>query len=710
MTLWAGHSLWECESSFNMRRGLFVLTALALAGAVSGTEVDNRVLANESDGAQWAGYGRTFSADHFSPLTQINDRNIGRLGLAWSFDLPRSSSSYGAPLAVDGVLYVGVGYSVVRALDAATGKLLWTYDPGVPQVAGHKLRPGWGIRGIAFWRGKVFTGTQDGRLIAIDAKTGRQLWSTLTTEPGDNRYINGPVFAFNGKVVVGQSGADFNPLRGYVTAYDAESGRQVWRFYTVPGKPGTPDPDNAAAMATAAKTWNGEWWRFGGGGGAVWNSMTYDPQFNRLYVGVGQGAPWNEAIRTAGHGDNLFLCSIVALDADTGKYVWHYQVTPGDMWDYDATEDIELTSLPVKGKQRPVLLTASKNGYFYVIDRETGKFVSANNFVRANWADHIDPQTGRPVENPAASYTSGGPTLVFPGPVGGHATQAMSFSPRTHLAYFPATDLGYIYAAPNMDPASWKPKPGMQINAGTGLRPTELVVPPAKSELVAWDPVQQKLVWSAPLLGISNGGTAATAGNLVFQGQLTGEFTAYAANDGRKLWSFDGQAGFQGQPITYLAGRKQYVTVITGYRAVGGFNDPTRTWDYNTQRRRVLTFTLDGQAQLPKPDPPYKPVFVLDEGFTVDPKKATLGASVVGGHCAKCHGGGLVAGGAAPDLRTSAVPVSLQALTTVVHDGALVANGMPRFEELTPEEIEGVQHFIRQRARESAAAAAVAGK
>ena len=277
----------------NMRRGLFVLTALALAGSASATEVDNRVLANESDGAQWAGYGRTFNADHFSPLTQINDRNIGRLGLAWSFDLPRSSSSYGAPLAVDGVLYVGVGYSVVRALDAATGKLLWTYDPGVPQVAGHKLRPGWGIRGIAFWRGKVFTGTQDGRLIAIDAKTGRQLWSTLTTEPGDNRYINGPVFAFNGKVVVGQSGADFNPLRGYVTAYDAESGRQVWRFYTVPGKPGTPDPDNAAAMTMAAKTWNGEWWRFGGGGGAVWNSMTYDPQFNRLYVGVGQGAPWN---------------------------------------------------------------------------------------------------------------------------------------------------------------------------------------------------------------------------------------------------------------------------------------------------------------------------------------------------------------------------------------------------------------------------------
>lgn len=685
-----------------MHRGWLMLAALAIVGAVSGTEVDNRVLANETDGAGWAGYGRTFSANHFSPLTQIDAHNIGRLGLAWWFDLPKSSSSYGAPLAVDGILYFGVGYSVLRAMDAATGKLLWTYDPQVPEAAGHKLRAGWGIRGIALWQGKVFTGTQDGRLIALDARTGKQAWSVLTTEPGDNRFINGPPVVFNGKVVIGHSGADFNPLRGYVTAYDAQSGRQVWRFYTVPGKPGS-EPESAA-MAMAAKTWHGDWWRFGGGGGAVWNSMTYDPQLNRLYIGVGQGAPWNETIRTEGRGDNLFLCSIVALDADTGQYVWHYQLAPGDMWDYDATEDIELATLSIEGRRRAVLLTASKNGYFYVIDRESGKFVSASNFVPANWADHIDPQTGRPSENPAASYVSGGPVLVFPGPVGGHATQAMSFSPVTRLAYFPATDLGFIYAAPTSDPAKWEPRPGMQINVGTGSRPSPLVVPPGKSQLVAWDPVRQKLAWSAPLRGISNGGTAATAGNLVFEGQLTGEFTAYAADDGRKLWSFDGQTGFQGQPITYLAGGKQYVTVISGFRSVGGFNDPTRTWDYYSQQRRVLTFALDASAKLPPPDPPYKPVFARDDGFTIDPAKAAIGKAVVSGHCTICHGGGLEAGGAAPDLRVSAMPLSLQALTAVLHDGALVVNGMPRFEELRPEEIEGVQHFIRQRARESAAA------
>jgi len=455
-------------------------------------------------------------------------------------------------------------------------------------------------------------------------------------------------------------------------------------------------------MELAAKTWNGEWWRFGGGGGAAWNAMTYDPEFNRLYIGVGQGTPWNEAIRTAGRGDNLFLCSIVAVDADSGRYAWHYQLTPGDMWDYDATEDIELTSLMIGGRQRPVLLSASKNGYFYVIDRETGRFLAARNFVRATWADHIDPHTGRPVENPAADYSSGGPTLVFPGPVGGHATQAMSFSPITRLAYFPATDLGFIYAAPTGDPARWEPKPGMQINAGIGVRPSQLVVPPAQSRLVGWDPIRQEQAWSVPLQGISNGGTAATAGNLVFQGQLTGEFTAYAADSGRKLWSFDAQAGMQGQPITYLAGSTQYVTVITGYRAVGGFNDPSHVWDYNQQQRRVLTFALDAQGRLPPPPAPYKPDFVIEDGFTIDPVKAAVGAAVVGGHCAICHGGGLEAGGGAPDLRASTIPLSIQALSAVLHDGVLVSSGMPRFEELTPEQIEGIRHYIRQRARESA--------
>jgi quinohemoprotein ethanol dehydrogenase len=679
---------------------MVLVSAMSAAGSFA--DVDNRVLANEVEGADWASYGRTFSANHFSPLTQINDGNVGQLGLAWSYDLPNSSSVYGAPLAVEGVLYFGVGYSVIRAIDAATGSLLWTYDSKTPEAAGRKLRAGWGIRGIAFWRGRVFTGTQDGRLIALDAGTGKRVWSVQTTEPDDSRFISGPPFVFNGKVVIGHGGADFAPFRGYVTAYDSATGRQLWRFYTVPGDPKR--RFDSRAMAMAAKTWKGEWWRFGGGGGAAWNAMAYDPQFNRLYVGVGQGMPWNQKIRSGGSGDNLFLCSIVALDADSGAYVWHYQLNPGDIWDYDATGDIELTTISVAGKRHPVLLTASKNGFFYVIDRQTGKLVSAQKFVTANWADHIDPKSGRPVENPATRFRDGGPVVVFPGPVGGHSAQAMSFNPISQLAYIPATDLGYVYADPTTDLDKWQPKPGMQINTGVGHPPSQLTVPRGKSALLAWDPVRQQVAWSVPLKGIVNGGTATTAGNLVFQGQVTGEFSAYTANDGRKLWSFDGQAGFQGQPITYLAGGKQYVTVIAGFRSTGGFNDRSVVWDYKAQRRRVLTFALDATAQLP-PTEPFKPVFIVDAAFTVDPQKAAVGADVVGGHCALCHGNGLEAAGTAPDLRTSSIPLSIEALTAVLHGGALVVQGMPRFEELTPEQIDGVRHYIRQRARDAAVAA-----
>jgi quinohemoprotein ethanol dehydrogenase len=682
-----------------------VLAALVLAGpasvAANRPEVNNRALANEAGGADWAGYGRTFSENHFSPLQQINEGNIGRLGLAWSYDLPRSASVYGAPLAVDGVLYFGVAYSVIRAIDATTGRLLWTYDPKAPEAAGVKLRGGWGIRGIAIWKGRVFTGTQDGRLIALDAKTGRLAWSVLTTQPNDSRFVTGPPFVFNDKIVIGHAGADFAPFRGYVTAYDTASGQKLWRFFTVPGDPH--QPFESRAMAMAAKTWNGGWWRFGGAGGAAWNAMAYDPQFNRLYIGVGQGMPWNQKIRSGGSGDNLFLCSIVAIDADTGQYVWHYQLNPGDIWDYDATGDIEDTMLNVDGKLRPVLLTASKNGFFYVIDRQTGKLLSAQRFVTANWADHIAAHSGRPVENPQARFKSGAPTLVFPGPVGGHSAQAMSYNPVTHLAYIPATDLGYIYADPTTSLSNWEPKPGMQINVGVGHPPSHLTVPQGKSSLIAWDPIQQKAAWSIPLKGIVNGGTATTAGNLVFQGQVTGEFSAYAATDGRKLWSFDGQAGFQGQPITYLAGGKQYVTVIAGYRSTGGFNDLAVVWDYKSQRRRVLTFALDATAQLPPPEP-YKPAFITDQEFTIDAAKAAIGSEVVGAHCGICHGGALEAGGTAPDLRTSSVPLTMEGLTAVLHGGALVARGMPQFAELTPEQIDGVRHYIRLRAREAAAA------
>ena len=316
-----------------MRRFEFARSALALLGlglmtavAAAPRAIDNRALADEADGTNWAAFGRTFSANHYSPLAQINDGNVAKLGLAWSYDIPPVPSVFTEPLAVDGVLYFAVGLSVVHAMDAKTGKLLWQYDPEIHKTAGEKMRVSWaGVRGIAYWKGKVYTGTTEGRLIALDANTGKPIWSVQTLKDGDGRYVSGPPWIFNGKVAIGHGGADFNLVRGYVTAYDAETGKQAWRFYTVPGDPAKGFENSAMAMA--AKTWTGEWWKFGGGG-TVWHAMAYDPKYNRLYVGTGNGTPWNQKIRSPGGGDNLFLCSIVALDADTGDYVWHYQVNP----------------------------------------------------------------------------------------------------------------------------------------------------------------------------------------------------------------------------------------------------------------------------------------------------------------------------------------------------------------------------------------------
>lgn len=647
-----------------------------------------------NDGDDWASYGGDSSENHFSPLTDINDQNVGRLGLAWSYDIDVLPTSYSAPIEVDDVLYFASGYSVIHALNATTGELIWKFDPEAPQVAGQRMRGAWGVRGIAYHDGKLYTGTVDGRLIAIDARTGHELWSAVTVEPNDGRYISGPPWVFNDTVVIGHGGADFAPVRGYVTAYDADTGAQKWRFYTVPGNPAEGFENDAMRMA--AETWNGEWWRYGGGG-TVWHAMAYDPVYNRIYIGTGNGAPWNQRIRSPGGGDNLFLCSIIALDADTGEYVWHYQVNPGETWDFNAAMDIQLADLEIEGRTRHVLMQAPKNGFFYVIDREDGRLISAERFAQnVNWAERIDVATGRPVENPTARFPNGQAAIVFPSPVGAHAAEAMSFSPQTGLAYIPAIEQGRVYVdAPNL--ANWSFTQGQVINNGMGSPPAGLTPPPGTNRLLAWDPVRQREAWSVPLEGRKNGGILSTAGNLVFQGNVTGEVIAYAADTGARLWSFDGQTGILGQPITYRAGGRQFVTIITGWR-MGAPSGPGLDWDYRVQRRRVLTFALDATGALPPLDRTPAP-FVDDAAFRVDARRAAVGASVFGLRCYLCHGVAGVSGGTAPDLRRSQIPLDLNSLSAVLHDGVLVQNGMPQFAELSPQEIEGVQHYIRQQAR-----------
>jgi quinohemoprotein ethanol dehydrogenase len=650
-------------------------------------------------GDDWTGYGGDHSNAHYSPLAEITADNVNELGLAWFYDIDTLPTSNSTPVAHDGVLYFSAGYSVIHALDAATGALLWKHDTGATAQAGERMRGGWGVRGIAYHEGKIFTGTIDGRLVALNARDGREVWSVVTVEEGDGRYISGPPWVFNDTVLIGHGGADFQPVRGYVTAYDTETGAQKWRFYTVPGNPAGGFENEAMRMAAA--TWTGEWWRFGGGG-TVWNAMAYDARYHRIYLGVGNGAPWNQKIRSPGGGDNLFLASIVALDADTGAYQWHYQVNPAETWDFNANMDIQLADLEIDGRERHVILHAPKNGFFYVIDREDGALISTGQFAQnVTWASRIDQATGRPVEYPQARFPNGQAVVVFPSPTGAHAAEASAFSPQTRLVYIPAIEQGRIY----VDPPSltdWRYTEGQVINNAIGPPPASLIVPPGSNRLLAWDPILQREVWSAPQPGLKSGGVLATAGNLVFQGNAADRFTAFAADSGREVWSFDTQTGILANPISYRADGRQFVAVMTGWRSAPG---PGLDQNYSTQRRRILAFARGGDAVLPPID--RTPPDLVDlEAFRVDATRAQRGGALYGLRCFLCHGSNLVAGGTAPDLRRSPIPLDLANMRAVLHDGALLENGMPVYPELSDADIGALQHYIRQQARAAIASEA----
>lgn len=655
---------------------------------------DAAQLVDGSDGADWPAYGRTYGEQHYSPLDLINAGNVDRLGLAWSIDLDTRNSAT-APIAVDGILYFATGYSIVHAVEAATGKELWSFDPHAAEAAGIRLRQGWGSRGIAWWNGKVYTGTQDGRLIAIDARTGKPLWSVMTLEKGDYRFISGAPRVFDGKIIIGHGGGDAGATRGYVTAYDAATGSQLWRFWTVPGDPAKGFENDAMKMA--ASTWSGKWWEHGGGG-TVWNAISYDPESDTVFIGTGNGAPWNRRIRSEDKGDNLFLCSIVALDGKTGAYKWHYQVNPGESWDYNAAMDMHLGEVEIAGRPRKVLMQAPKNGFFYVIDRNNGKLISAEKIARVTWASRIDLATGRPIENPAARYPNGAIFELWPGNMGAHSWQPSSFSPRSRLAYIPVRENGHSIDDKGIDPASWKFRPGNigNLAVNIGLRP---VHDPAnnRSYLLAWNPATQKEAWRVPTPGAWGGGVMSTAGGLVFQGQADGMFSAYDDRTGRRVWSFAAGAPILAPPISYKAGGRQYVTVLTGMGTGAAIEaDQLPPIDYRSQPRRVLTFMLDGSARL-APTEMVKLEPAEDPDFRPDKASADRGAASFV-RCLACHGVGAHAAGAAPDLRASTVPTLREVFDQVVRQGALVSQGMPAFPELSNEDIGDIRQYIRAQA------------
>jgi quinohemoprotein ethanol dehydrogenase len=676
--------------------GLWVLTAaLATNAFAAGAVVDNSLLNDGADGHNWPAYGRTFDETHFSPLAEINRETVPRLNLAWTLDLDVTNNQ-STPLAVEGVIYVASGYSIVHAVDAKTGKLLWRYDPEVAKVAGAKLRTAGGMRGLAFWKGRLYFGTHDGRLIALDAKTGKPVWSVQTLDPADGSYISGPPRVFNDKVVIGFGGADFGALRGYVTAYDTNTGKQLWRWWTVPGDPakGFENP----AMEMAAKTWTGEWWKYGGGG-AVWNAMTYDPEYNRLYLGTGNGSPRNWKIRSPQGGDNLFLSSVVALNADTGEYVWHYQTTPGDSWGYGSATDMTLATLNIGGAPRKVILHAPMNGFFYVIGRDDGKLISAGKSGTVTWATKVDLATGRPALAPNARYENG-PVTLSPGFQGAHNHYAQSFSPKTNLAYVPTIEMPAQFGG-DVDYKNWHPLPDSMQYTGFPTADGDVPADNSKSFLVAWDPVKQRAAWQQPTPGAHNGGTLVTAGDLVFQGQADGYINAYGASDGRKAWSFYAATAALGAPITFSVGKTQYLAILTGPLAGAAGSSGSAAarfgWDVRLHPRRLLAFVLDGKAKLPPTPPPTfaqsldGPEMTLDEALVKDGIQQWS-------RCQLCHGPGAVAGGTAPDLRASAMALNAAQFSLFVRTGN-EAKGMPKFTELGDHELDALRHYIRYRAR-----------
>ena len=662
---------------------------------------DAALLAADGDPANWLSHGRTYDEQRFSPLAEIHDGNVGELGLAWFFDLGTKRGIEATPIVVDGILYTTGTWSTVFAIDAATGEQLWKYDPAVPREKGRHACCDVVNRGVAVHRGKVIFGTLDGRLIALDAKTGTPLWETLTVDPSRPYTITAAPRIVKGKVIIGNGGAEFG-VRGYVSAYDVETGDQVWRFYTVPGDPSLPFEN--PALEAAAATWKGgEWWKIGGGG-TVWDSTAYDPELDLLYVGTGNGSPWNRQVRSPGGGDNLYVSSILALRPDTGELVWYYQTTPGESWDYTSTQHMILAELEIDGRTRKVLMQAPKNGFFYVLDRETGELISAEAFVEVTWAERIDLETGRPIETEPARFTDGEVITAKPSPYGAHNWHPMSFNPETGLVYVPAQDVPYFYKNdPDFEyhPGAWNV--GIDWTVADRF-PREVV----SGHLLAWDPVAQKEVWRAQYTGPWNGGTLTTAGNLVFQGTAHGTFAAYRATDGAPLFETSAGTGIVAAPVTYQVDGEQYVTVNAGWGGAFALaaGDAAAAAGTTENRGRVLTFKLGGSATLPESE-------VVEQALReipaeLDAEKVEQGAHLYARWCSVCHGSGAESGGVLPDLRKSR-PEVYEELERVVLRGVYASRGMPSFDAYLEEaDVDALRHYLLKRRADLLAPAAAA--
>ena len=683
-----------------MKNHFLVLPLLFLIFSCSeSVDSKNPLVDFNSSPNEWLLHGRTYAEERHSPLDQINTSNVDQIGLSWSFETGTNRGHETTPIVKDGVMFITAPWSVVHALDAKTGDLLWTHDPQVERAWANNACCDVVNRGVALYENSIFFGTIDGRLISLDKDTGTENWSILTIDKSRPYTITGAPRIVKGNVIIGNGGGEFG-VRGYVTAYDVDSGDELWRFYTVPGNPN--EPFESPEMEIAAKTWSGgKWWEYGGGG-TVWDSMAYDPALDTLYIGTGNGSPWNRYVRSPGGGDNLYLSSIVALDPDTGDYKWHYQTTPGDSWDYTATQHMILADLEINGQMRKVIMQAPKNGFFYVIDRTNGELISAENYVPINWATHVDMETGRPVENPANNYFDT-PALTTPGPLGGHNWQPMAFNPDTGLVYIPAQEMLFVYSHDKdfeYNPKTWNT--GQQIEM-TYLpkNPDELAMVDKATfgYLLAWDPVAQKEVWREQYQRPWSGGLLSTAGDLVLQGTSDGRFIAFDAASGEILWSVDTGQGIIAPPITYMIDEEQYIAVQVGYGGAYALAGAFPSANKNpAQNGRMLVFKLGGEEMSP-------PVQSIAKVNPVVPSMTTDALTIARGeyeyheHCQFCHGAGVIGGGVIPDLRYLD-EVGHKTFLGVILGGMHSEKGMASFKDvLSLEQANQIQAYIISQAK-----------
>ncbi len=660
---------------------------------------------------EWLSHGRDYGEQRFSPLTQINAENVSELGLAWSYDFDTARGQEATPLVHDGVLYTTSAWSKVYAFDAATGELLWSYDPEVPRETLAVACCDAVNRGVALYGDKVYVSTLNGYLVALNQSDGSVAWSTEYVPDHESYTSTGAPRVADGKVFIGTGGAEYR-ARGFIAAFDWDTGEELWRWHTVPGNPA--DGFENDAMEAAAETWGGEWWTLGGGG-TVWDSITYDPRTGLVLFGTGNAEPWNPAANGRESGevdgdDNLYTSSIVALDADTGEYAWHFQQTPEDRWDYDSNAQITIADVEIDGQPRHVVMHAPKNGYFYLLDAASGEFISGTPWVDINWSLGIDPVTGRPEINPEARYEVTGQLWVgLPGAGGAHSWHPQSYSPATGLMYLPANLAGFPFFA---DTEFEETERGFQTgidSAATAMPPIpevrEATLAATTGALIAWNPVTGEEAWRVDYPGPWNGGTLATAGNLVFQGTAGEEFRAYNATSGEQLWSFATQSGVIAAPMTYAIDGEQYVAIMVGWGGVWDVAPGILAAKSGTPRNisRLLVFKLGADGELAEA-PPLVERALDPPPFTGTPEQAAAGARIYGRFCSTCHGDAAIAGALNPDLRHSMTINQFNAFKAIVLDGAFAHNGMVSFaSDIDEEELETVRQYIIMRANEDKA-------